>query len=113
MEESCPQPEICKCESRLAFACFAKDAFVNRSACRGGLQATAGYLRHVLLDFENGELRPEELPNLFPGLRIAITNTITEGTIVPDTERHEQPSAIFRLGVLTAEVRSSANFTGR
>jgi hypothetical protein len=33
------------------------------------------YLRHVVLDFENGELRPEELPNLFPGLRMLVTNT--------------------------------------
>ena len=33
------------------------------------------YLRHVVLDFENGEVRPEDLPRLFPDLQMVITNT--------------------------------------
>ena len=37
-------------------------------------KANIAYLRHVVLDFENGELRPEELPDLFPGLRMVVTN---------------------------------------
>src|SRR5262249_14001608 len=28
------------------------------------------YLRHIVLDFENGELEPETLPNLFPDLQM-------------------------------------------
>jgi hypothetical protein len=33
------------------------------------------YLRHVVLDFEDGELEPETLPRLFPDLQMVITNT--------------------------------------
>jgi hypothetical protein len=33
------------------------------------------YLRHVLLDFENGELQPDMLPNLFPDIQMVVTNT--------------------------------------
>jgi hypothetical protein len=33
------------------------------------------YLRHVVLDFENGEVQPETLPNLFPDLQMVVTNT--------------------------------------
>jgi hypothetical protein len=35
------------------------------------------YLRNIVLDFENGELRPKELPDLFPGLRMVVTNTFS------------------------------------
>jgi len=33
------------------------------------------YLRHLWLDFENGELQPNELAKLFPHLRIVVVNT--------------------------------------
>jgi hypothetical protein len=33
------------------------------------------YLRHLYFDFEDGELGTEELPNLFPNLRMVVTNT--------------------------------------
>ena len=38
-------------------------------------KANIAYLRHVVLDFEDGELRPDELPNLFPGLWLAVFNS--------------------------------------
>jgi hypothetical protein len=33
------------------------------------------YLRHVVLDFENGDLQPETLPKLFPDIQMVVTNT--------------------------------------
>ena len=33
------------------------------------------YLRHVVLDFENGELQPQTLPELFPDIQMVVTNT--------------------------------------
>jgi hypothetical protein len=33
------------------------------------------YLCHVWLDFENGDLRPEEFPKLFPQVKMIVTNT--------------------------------------
>jgi hypothetical protein len=33
------------------------------------------YLRHIVLDFENGELQPDELPRLFPDLQMVVTNS--------------------------------------
>jgi hypothetical protein len=33
------------------------------------------YLQHIWLDFENGELKPDEIANLFPHLRLVIFNT--------------------------------------
>jgi hypothetical protein len=41
------------------------------------------YLRHVVLDFENGELRPEELPRLFPDLQMVVTNTFSHTSDKP------------------------------
>jgi hypothetical protein len=38
-----------------------------RSADTNRGMANIVHLQNVILDFENGELRPEELPNLFPG----------------------------------------------
>jgi hypothetical protein len=33
------------------------------------------FLRHVWLDFENGDLKPSGFPELFPYLRMVVTNT--------------------------------------
>jgi hypothetical protein len=33
------------------------------------------YLRNLWLDFEDGELRPDQFPDLFPNLRMLVTNT--------------------------------------
>ena len=41
------------------------------------------YLRHVVLDFENGELQPETLPNLFPDLQMVVTNTFNHTSDKP------------------------------
>ena len=51
------------------------------------------YLRHVVLDFENGELQPETLPNLFPDLQMVVTNTY----------RHTQDKPRFRAVLFTDE----------
>ena len=47
----------------------------DRSAGTNRGKANIAYLRHVVQDFEGGELKPEELPNLFPGLRIVNRDT--------------------------------------
>jgi hypothetical protein len=46
-------------------------------------KANIAHLQNVVLDFENGELRPDELPHLFPGLRIVITNTFNHTSDKP------------------------------
>ena len=51
------------------------------------------YLRHVVLDFENGELQPETLPNLFPDLQMVVTNTY----------RHTHDKPRFRAVLFTDE----------
>jgi hypothetical protein len=55
----------------------------DRSAGTNRGKANIAYLRHVVLDFENGELRPEELPNLFPGLRMVVTNSFSHTSDKP------------------------------
>jgi hypothetical protein len=56
-------------------------------------RANIAYLRNVVLDFENGELRPEELADIFPGLRMVVTNTFNHA---PDRPR-------FRVIIPTSE----------
>jgi hypothetical protein len=51
------------------------------------------YLRHVVLDFENGELLPEELPKLFSDLQMVVTNTF----------RHTGDKPRFRAILFTSE----------
>jgi hypothetical protein len=41
------------------------------------------YLRHVVLDFENAELQPDELPRLFPDLQMVVTNTFNHTSDKP------------------------------
>jgi hypothetical protein len=41
------------------------------------------YLRHIVLDFENGELQPDELPRLFPDLQMVVTNTFNHTSDKP------------------------------
>jgi hypothetical protein len=55
----------------------------DRSAGANRGKENIAYLRNIVLDFENGELRPEELPNLFPGLRIVVTNTFNHTSDKP------------------------------
>jgi hypothetical protein len=52
------------------------------------------YLRHVVLDLENGEVRPEDLPRLFPDLQMVITNTF----------RHTWDKPRFRAVFFTNEI---------
>ena len=55
------------------------------------------YLRHVVLDFENGEVRPEDLPRLFPDLQMVITNTF----------RHTWDKPRFRAVIFTNEIMTT------
>jgi hypothetical protein len=52
------------------------------------------YLRHIVLDFEDGELEPDELPRLFPDLQMVITNTF----------RHTWDRPRFRAVFFTNEI---------
>jgi hypothetical protein len=50
-------------------------------------------------DFEHGQLKPEELPNLFPGLRMVVTNTFNHTSDKPRFR------AVFPTGeIMTLEV---------
>jgi hypothetical protein len=52
------------------------------------------YLRHIVLDFEDGELKPEDLPRLYPDLQMVITNTF----------RHSWDKPRFRAVFFTNEI---------
>ncbi len=52
------------------------------------------YCRHVWLDFENGDLKPEDFPKLFPNLRMVITNTFG----------HTKENPRFRAVILTTNI---------
>ena len=52
------------------------------------------YLRHIVMDFEDGELEPETLPKLFPNLQMVITNTF----------RHSWDKPRFRAVFFTNEI---------
>src|SRR6476661_5759563 len=54
------------------------------------------YLRHVVLDFENGELQPEMLANLFPNLQMVVINTYN----------HTNDKPRFRAVIFTDEPMS-------
>ena len=41
------------------------------------------YLRHIVLDFDDGELQPETLPKLFPDLQMVVTNTFSHTSDKP------------------------------
>ena len=58
------------------------------------------YLRHVVLDFENGELQPETLPKLFPDLQMVVTNTY----------RHTHDKPRFRAVLFTDEPMSPETY---
>jgi hypothetical protein len=59
------------------------------------------YLRHVVLDFENGELQPDELPRLFPDLQMVITNTFSH-----TWDRPRFRAVFFTSETMTPEVYS-------
>jgi hypothetical protein len=51
------------------------------------------YLKNLVLDFEEGDLRPEQFPELFPDLTIVVMNTFRH--------THEMPR--YRVIILTSE----------
>jgi hypothetical protein len=52
------------------------------------------FLRHVWLDFENGDLPPDQVPDLFPHFRMIITNTF----------QHTGEKPRFRVVIPTAQI---------
>ena len=58
------------------------------------------YLRHVVLDFENGELQPATLPDLLPDLQMVVTNTY----------RHTHDKPRFRAVLFTDEPMSPETY---
>jgi hypothetical protein len=81
---------------------FSPAIFVpGRSSDKPRGKGNIAYLRHVVLDFENGELQPEELPDLFPDLRMVVTNTFRH------TSEKPRYRAVFFTGeCMTPEVYS-------
>jgi hypothetical protein len=59
------------------------------------------YLRHIVLDFENGELKPETLPKLFPDLQMVVTNTFNHTSDKPRFR-----AFFFTNEIMTPEVYS-------
>ena len=59
------------------------------------------YLRHVVLDFEDGELQPETLPKLFPDLQMVVTNTFNH-----TSDRPRFRAVFFTSETMTPEVYS-------
>ena len=55
----------------------------NRSTERNRGKENILYLRHIVLDFEDGELQPETLPKLFPDLQMVVTNTFSHTSDKP------------------------------
>ena len=50
------------------------------------------YLQNIVLDFENGDLRPTDIPDLFPDLRLVVTNSYG----------HTSEAPRFRVIILTS-----------
>jgi hypothetical protein len=57
------------------------------------------YLRHIVLDFEDGELKPETLAKLFPDLQMVVTNTFSHTSDKPRFR-----AVLFTDEPMTAEV---------
>jgi hypothetical protein len=55
----------------------------NRSTKTNRGNENVLYLRHVVLDFEDGELQPETLPKLFPDLQMVVINTFNHTSNKP------------------------------
>jgi hypothetical protein len=88
----CQQREIGSKEEVSLFS----PAIFDPTKAKGTKRGTKNivYLRNVLMDFEKGELKPSELPNLFPGLQMVVMNTYRHVTreprfrvVIPTTER--------------------------
>jgi hypothetical protein len=71
----------------------------NRSTEKSRGKENILYLRHIVLDFEDGELKPETLPGLFPDLQMVVTNTFNH---TGDKPRFR--AVLFTDEPMTAEV---------
>ena len=73
----------------------------NRSTEKNRGKENILYLRHIVLDFEDGELKPETLPKLFPDLQMVVTNTFNH-----TSDRPRFRAVFFTSEILTPEVYS-------
>jgi hypothetical protein len=71
----------------------------NRSTEKNRGKDNILYLRHIVLDFEDGELPPETLPKLFPDLQMVITNTFNH-----TSDRPRFRAVFFTNEIMTPEV---------
>jgi hypothetical protein len=63
-------------ESKTANALFSPAIFdPARSSTSNRGRDNILYLQNVVLDFENGELRPHQIPDIFPDLQLIVANT--------------------------------------
>ena len=59
------------------------------------------YVRHVWLDFEDGDLKPKDFPNLFPEWRMVVVNSFS----------HTVEKPRFRVIIPTTEIMTRAIYT--
>ena len=76
----------------------------NRSTEKNRGKDNILYLRHIVLDFEDGELPPETLPKLFPDLQMVITNTFNH-----TSDRPRFRAVFFTNEIMTPEVYGLIN----
>ena len=55
----------------------------NREGTKRRGLGNIDHVRHLWLDFENGDLAPDELPKLFPNIRMVVTNSYHHHTSRP------------------------------
>ena len=83
----------CQIESKTTNPLFSPAIFdPARSARSNRGRDNILYLQNVVLDFENGELRPHQVPDIFPDLQLIVTNTYG----------HTSEAPRFRVIVLTS-----------
>jgi len=76
----------------------------NRSTEKSRGKENILYLRHIVLDFEDGELKPETLPKLFPDLQMVVTNTFNH-----TSDRPRFRAVFFTNEIMTPEVYGLIN----
>ena len=83
----------CKIESKTINALLSPAIFDQARGVRSNRgRDNILYLQNVVLDFENGELRPHQVPDIFPDLQLIVANTYGHKTEAPR----------FRVIVLTS-----------
>ena len=77
------------------------------------------YCRHVWLDFENGDLRPEEFPRVFPNLKMVVTNTFHHRdehprfrVMIPTTNILTREAYVILQGQITGKLQEAGYSVG-